>query len=159
MFSRTPAPAKGAPAIQPPTRTPAPAADARRPAAARMPSMLGPDLTYEGAISGEGELHVDGLVRGDIQVARLVVGETARIEGKIRCGHVEVRGRVTGDIEAKSVKLLETAHVEGDITHEQLSIEVGAYFQGRCAQFVRPSAGAAMAEASRANVVELTAGE
>ena len=121
--------------------------------------MLGPDLTSDGSISGEGELHVDGLVRGDIQAARLVVGETARIEGKIRCGHVEVRGRVTGDIEAKAVKLFETAHVEGDITHEQLSIEVGAYFQGRCAQFVRPAAAAAAAaaEASRANVVELGA--
>ena len=158
MFSRTPAPAKGAPTIQAPARTPALAADARRPATARMPSMLGPDLTYEGTISGEGELHIDGLVRGDIQVARLVVGETARVEGKIRCGHVEVRGRVSGDIEAKSVKLYETAHVEGDITHEQLSIEVGAYFQGRCAQFVRP-AGGASAEAARANVVELAAGE
>jgi cytoskeletal protein CcmA (bactofilin family) len=128
-----------------------------------MPSMLGPDLTYEGSISGEGELHVDGLVRGDIQVARLVIGESARVEGKIRCGHVEVRGRVTGDIEAKSVKLFETAHVEGDITHEQLSIEVGAYFQGRCQQFIRPAGGAAAVpgaatpEASRANVVELGA--
>jgi cytoskeletal protein CcmA (bactofilin family) len=150
MFSKTPAPAKGAPPAQAPARTPVPAEPVRR-AAARMPSMLGPDLTYEGSISGEGELHVDGLVRGDIQVARLVIGETARIEGKVRCGQVEVRGRVTGDIEAKSVKLFETAHVEGDITHEQLSIEVGAFFQGRCQQFVRQS--------DRANIVELTPAE
>jgi cytoskeletal protein CcmA (bactofilin family) len=32
------------------------------------------------------------------------------------------------------VKLLSSAYVEGDITHEQLSIDVGAYFQGRCLQ-------------------------
>lgn len=150
MFGKTPASAKKPPPAQAPARAPAQPEPARR-AAARMPSMLGPDLTYEGSVSGEGELHVDGMVRGDIQVARLVVGETARIEGKIRCGQVEVRGRVTGDIEAKSVKLFETAHVEGDITHEQLSIEVGAFFQGRCQQFVRAS------EPARANVVELGA--
>jgi cytoskeletal protein CcmA (bactofilin family) len=146
MFGKAPARVKS------PAGAPAPAEPPRR-LAARMPSMLGPDLTYEGSISGDGELHVDGLVRGDIQVARLVVGEAACIEGKIRCGIVEVRGRVTGDIEAKSVKLFETAHVEGDITHEQLAIEVGAYFQGRCQQFVRP------AQPERDNVVELSAGE
>ena len=36
-----------------------------------------------------------------------------------------------------------TAHLEGDITAEQLSIDVGAYFQGRVTQAQRPAAVAA----------------
>ncbi|WP_457832683.1 bactofilin family protein, partial [Staphylococcus aureus] len=60
--------------------------------------------------------------------------------GTVRGGSVEVRGRVIGNVEGKAIRLLETAHVEGDITHEQLSIDVGAFFQGRCAQFrVQPT--------------------
>ena len=99
---------------------------------------------FEGSISGEGELHIEGAVRGEIHVARLVVGERAQVEGMIRGGAVEVRGRVIGNIEAKSVKLYESAHVDGDIVHEQLSIDVGAFFQGRCQQ-ARPAPAAAPA--------------
>jgi len=101
----------------------------------RAASLLGADLVFEGSIHGDGSLQVDGAIKGDIHVAQLVVGEQAHVEGTIRCGAVEVRGRVIGNIEAQTVKLHETAFVEGDITHGQLSIDVGAYFQGRCQQF------------------------
>ncbi len=110
----------------------------RRPAPARAPSLLGPDLVFQGQISGEGELHVEGVIKGEVSVARLVIGERATVEGSIRGGAVEVRGKVMGNIEAKAVKLYESAHVEGDIVHEQLSIDVGAFFQGRCQQ-ARPA--------------------
>ena len=117
-----------------------PTPGARAPAApARMTSMLGADLVFEGVIHGDGELMIDGALKGDVHITRLVVGEHAHIEGNVRCTAVEVRGRVVGNIEAQSVKLYETAFVEGDITHGQLSIDVGAYFQGRCQQF-RPEA-------------------
>src|SRR5258705_441943 len=100
------------------------AAAARRPAPARAPSLIGPDLIFEGQISGDGEVHVEGTIKGEIRVARLVIGEHATVEGVIRGGAVEVRGRVIGNIEAKAVKLYESAHVDGDIVHEQLSIDV-----------------------------------
>ena len=128
----------------------------RRPA--RVASVLGTDLVFEGTISGEGELHVEGAVRGDIHVARLSVGDKAHIEGTIRGGVIEVRGRVVGNIEAKSIKLYETAYVEGDITHEQLSIDVGAYFQGRCQQFQRgqsPSIPSIAPTGDMAQIIEL----
>jgi cytoskeletal protein CcmA (bactofilin family) len=136
--------------------------DTRRPAA-KPASLLAADLVFEGNITGDGELMIDGAVKGDIHVARLVVGEHAHVEGTIRGGVIEIRGHVHGNIEGKAVRLLESAHVEGDITHEQLSIDVGAFFQGRCAQF-RPAAQAVpqslpsqspMAEPQSVNVVEL----
>jgi cytoskeletal protein CcmA (bactofilin family) len=103
--------------------------------AVRVASILGADLCFEGSISGEGELLVDGHVKGDIHVARLVIGEQAHVEGTVRGGSIEVRGQVTGNVEGKAIHLLSSAHVEGDIVHEQLSIDVGAFFQGRCSQF------------------------
>lgn len=123
-------------------------AGARAPAAQpRMASVLGADLVFEGVVHGEGELMIDGALKGDVHVTRLVVGEHAHIEGNVRCAAVEVRGRVLGNIESQSVKLYETAFVEGDITHGQLSIDVGAYFQGRCQQF-RPEPASAPVAAS-----------
>ena len=118
-----------------------PSADsARRPTANRVASVLGPDLVFDGSITGEGELHVEGEVRGELNVARLTIGEHAQVQGSVRGGVVEIRGKVIGNIEARQVKLYETAHVDGDIVHEQLSIDSGAFFQGRCQQFQRPAA-------------------
>ncbi len=136
-----------------PESRPTSAAPAARPAA-RNASVLGADLVFEGSITGEGELMIDGAVKGDVHVSRLVIGEHAHVEGTIRGGSIEVRGRVIGNIEGKAVRLLESAHVEGDITHEQLSIDVGAFFQGRCAQF-RPAPQPVAAPAPQAQVIEL----
>jgi cytoskeletal protein CcmA (bactofilin family) len=106
----------------------------RGPLPGKAPSMLSSDLTFEGNISGAGDLHIDGTVRGDVKVGRLTVGETGNVEGSVQAEYVEVRGRVVGGVNGKQVKLMSTAYVDGDISHEQLSIDVGAYFQGRCLQ-------------------------
>lgn len=137
----TPTPATAAPA-----RTPEPA----RPAAARSSSLstLSAGVKYEGNISGAGELQVDGSLKGDIRVVRVVIGEGGAVEGTVHADILEVRGRVSGAIVAKQVKLFATSRVEGDITQEQLSIEQGAWFQGRCTQAKRDTPGANMLETS-----------
>ncbi|MBJ7486178.1 polymer-forming cytoskeletal protein, partial [Brevundimonas sp.] len=85
-------------------------------------------------ISGAGDLQVDGAVKGDVRVGRLIVGETGAIEGNVAADYLEVRGRIVGAVTGKQVKLISTAYLDGDITAEQLSIDVGAYFQGRVLQ-------------------------
>ncbi len=98
------------------------------------PSLLGPDLVVEGRLSGAGEVHVDGRVIGEVRLGRLTLGETGFIEGTIEAEHVDIRGRVVGKIQAMNVRIAASAHVEADITHQQLSMEAGAFFQGRCMQ-------------------------
>jgi len=109
-------------------------------AAPPVPSLIGPGLLFEGAITGEGELHVEGAAKGRIEAVRVVVGEGGEVEGVVRAGAVEIRGRFRGEIEAQSVKLYATARVEGDIVHEQLQVEAGAVFEGRSHQAKRLAA-------------------
>ena len=109
-------------------------------------SSFGAGLIIEGNITGAGDLVLEGTVHGDVKVSHLTVGESGNIEGKVEADTVEVRGRVVGSIKGTQVKLQATAYVEGDITHEQLAIDVGAYFQGRCLQ-TRPAPGASAAVA------------
>jgi cytoskeletal protein CcmA (bactofilin family) len=97
-------------------------------------STLSSDLQFEGNVSGAGDLQVDGSVKGDVRVGRLIVGETGAIEGAVSADYLEVRGRIVGAVSGKQVKLISTAYVDGDITAEQLSIDIGAYFQGRVLQ-------------------------
>lgn len=97
-------------------------------------STLSSDLQFDGNISGGGDLQIDGSIKGDVRVGRLIVGETGAVEGNVSADYVEVRGRVVGGISGKQVKLIATAYVDGDITAEQMSIDIGAYFQGRVLQ-------------------------
>ena len=134
MFSKSVKPAPRPlprPAASPPLE---PASARKAPAVA---SMIGRDIVFEGTISGEGELHVDGVIRGDIRVGRLTIGESGYVEGAIAAELVEARGKVVGSITAKQIRLFATAHVDGDITHEQLAMETGASFQGRSLKLQR----------------------
>ena len=159
--SKSPSPAKpdrpsNAPPIPPlpdlpsaglsraPTGAPAPSPVA----SSRGLSTLSSDLQFEGSVSGGGDLQVDGSIKGDVRVGRLIVGETGAIEGNVAADYLEVRGRVVGAVTGKQVKLVSTAYVDGDISAEQLSIDIGAYFQGRVLQS-RREAPAAVAPAPR----------
>ena len=103
----------------------------------KVASLITDDMRIEGNLSGDGELHIDGFVRGDLTVARLTVGESGRIEGAVVAETFDCRGRITGSITAKAVHLYATAHVDGDVTHDQLSVEAGAFIQGRCLKMQR----------------------
>lgn len=115
-----------------PELPPIPAATAKP--APRAYSTLSADLQFVGSISGAGDLQIDGASKGDVRVGRLIVGETGALDGDVAADYVEVRGRVVGNIIGKQVKLVATGYVDGDITAGQLSIDIGAYFQGRVLQ-------------------------
>jgi cytoskeletal protein CcmA (bactofilin family) len=103
----------------------------------KVASLIAEDLIIDGGLSGEVELQVDGVVRGDVRVARLTIGETGSIEGAVQAESVDCRGKVIGSITAAQVRLYGAAHVDGDITHDQLTVETGAYFQGRSLKLPR----------------------
>lgn len=101
-------------------------------------SLVAPDMTLEGNITGGGELQIDGAIKGDVRVERVTIGEGGHVDGGVYAESVEVRGRVNGSITAKQVRLHAACHVDGDITHEQLAMEIGAFFQGRSLRLQRP---------------------
>ncbi|MFZ5668023.1 MAG: bactofilin family protein [Pseudomonadota bacterium] len=140
MFSKqTKHPPKPATNAAPaPAPAPAPAAEGPR-GRPKVASLISDGITIEGGVTGDGELQIDGVVRGDVRVARLTVGDTGHIEGSVFAEATEIRGRVVGSVTAKQVRLYGTAYVDGDITHEQLAMETGAFFQGRSLKFQRQS--------------------
>ena len=136
-----------------PSAAPAPSSEPARQAATRAPkapSIIGADMVIEGDISGGGEIQVDGKIKGDVRIEHVTVGDGGVVEGGIYSEAVEVRGKVVGSITAKQVRLYGACHVDGDITHEQLAMETGAFFQGRSLRLQRPVAGAAASKAEPA---------
>jgi cytoskeletal protein CcmA (bactofilin family) len=94
-------------------------------------SLIAENVSVAGDLASDGDVQLDGALRGDLKVEHLSLGETGQVEGAIEAETVEIRGRVVGTISARVVRLFATAQVEGDITHAQLAIDAGAQFSGR----------------------------
>src|SRR6476661_8316810 len=68
-------------------------------------STIGEDLTINGSVTSQGELHLNGQVQGDVHCVALVLGENAQLEGNVVAEDVMVRGRLIGSVRALKVML------------------------------------------------------
>ncbi|MET0652565.1 MAG: polymer-forming cytoskeletal protein [Hyphomicrobiaceae bacterium] len=95
------------------------------------PSVIGTDLSITGNLESKGEIQIEGEVQGDIHAGRIVVGERARVTGSLLADDIVIRGNVGGSVRGNTVTLQSNSRVEGDLFHRSLSIEQGAFFEGK----------------------------
>ncbi len=97
-------------------------------------ALLGQGSEFEGKLSFEGTVRIDGKFTGEIRTNdTLVIGEGARVQAEIIAGSVMVNGEVQGNIMAKSlIELHQPAKVRGNLQAPTLSIEKGVMFEGTC---------------------------
>ena len=109
------------------------------PSASKMvPSIIGEDLTIRGNVTSKGEVQLDGEIEGEIRCGSLLLGDKGQVMGGVTAEDVVVRGRIIGSIRGLRVTLQAQCHVEGDIFHQGLSIEQGAYFEGKSRHSDKP---------------------
>ena len=96
-------------------------------------SVLGADVAIKGNVEASADLHVDGVVEGDITCTSLVQGESSRVEGTITADAARLSGTVKGTINVRELVILKSARIEGDVHYETLTIEQGASVDGRFA--------------------------
>lgn len=94
------------------------------------PTYVARHTTFEGNLSSDGEIHVDGLVRGSLRARICIIDTNGTVEGETEADQVIVRGRAIGPLRGQHVHLQEGAHVEGDITSETIAVDNGAHLQG-----------------------------
>ena len=104
----------------------------KSPSASKMvPSIIGEDLTIRGNVTSKGEVQLEGEIEGEIRCGSLLLGDKGQVMGGVAAEDVVVRGRIIGSIRGLRVTLQAQCHVEGDIFHQGLTIEQGAYFEGK----------------------------
>jgi cytoskeletal protein CcmA (bactofilin family) len=96
-------------------------------------TLLGKGSEFDGKLSFEGQVRIDGKFSGHIQTKDvLVVGEGARVNAEITAGTVIVNGNVEGTIRASVlVELHPPARVKGIIETPSMVMDKGVIFEGQ----------------------------
>lgn len=107
---------------------------ALREVSADLNAFLGKGCEYDGKLTFEGSVRIDGKFSGEVfSNDILLVGEGAVVKAEIDVGTIIVSGVVEGNISAKKmVELKAPAFVKGTITTPALTIEQGVVFEGNC---------------------------
>lgn len=97
-------------------------------------TLLGKGSEFEGKLTFEGTVRVDGKLSGEIfSDDVLVVGEGAEVHAEVDIGEIIIQGLVVGNIRARrAVEIHAPGKVRGDITTPSLQIDKGVIFEGKC---------------------------
>ena len=104
------------------TAAPSPALIEQARRSPKVASVISEDMSIQGNLVSEGEIHIDGKIIGDVKVARLTLGESGVIEGSVTAEAVEIRGRVVGPVTAKLVRLFASSHIDGEIYEDLMCL-------------------------------------
>jgi cytoskeletal protein CcmA (bactofilin family) len=96
-----------------------------------VPSVISADMHVLGNIISSGLLDIDGQIDGNVKCQTASVRPNGRVRGDIQADVIHIHGIVEGLVKARSVSLYAGAKVQGTIMHESLSIEDGAFVDGK----------------------------
>ena len=92
-------------------------------------TLIGEQISIEGAIRGKGDLVIEGSVKGSIEVEshHLTVGPNGQVESEIHAANVTISGKLVGNVNAKEkVEITKDADFSGEIKARSISVEDGA---------------------------------
>jgi len=97
-------------------------------------TLLGKGSEFEGKLTFEGTVRIDGKLSGEIFTEDvLVIGEGAEVSAEIEAGTIIIEGNVVGNVRAKrSVEIHAPGRVRGNIITPSLFIDKGVIFEGNC---------------------------
>jgi len=97
-------------------------------------NLIGVGTTIEGNITSNGDIRVDGSLKGNVNTkGKVIVGESGRINGEVYCKNFELEGSIEGKVFISELLTLRAkSKLVGDITTNKLAIEPGAVFTGKC---------------------------
>lgn len=91
---------------------------------------------FQGTLNVEGNLRVDGIVHGTVEVrGDLEISQTGLVEGpEVRAHNIIVQGVIKARVIAEGrLTLSRSSRLEGDVTANSLDIEAGAFYVGHIA--------------------------
>ena len=95
-------------------------------------TVFGTTCTLEGTLTSSGNVRIDGTFSGTLAISgNILVGETAKITADINARNISIAGAVRGNVTGNKVQILRTGRVWGDIHANALTMEEGAFIDGK----------------------------
>ena len=96
----------------------------------KIPSIISENSEFKGNIKTDGEIQIDGTVRGNVTAKQIILGETGKIQGNATASFFRICGRLEGNGRAETIEITKTAIVKGHTYKKTISIEHGAKIVG-----------------------------
>ncbi|KXG77187.1 bactofilin family protein [Thermotalea metallivorans] len=97
-------------------------------------TLIGSNSHFEGTLTAEGTIRIDGLFKGDIQSkGNVIIGEEGKVCGNILANNIFNAGTIEGNATASGqLKIAATGKLLGDIQVSSFIVEEKAIFEGKC---------------------------
>ena len=97
-------------------------------------ALLGKGSEFEGKLTFEGQVRIDGKFTGQIFTKdTLVIGDGAKVAAEISAGTVVVNGAVEGNIRASQmIEIHQPGRIKGNLETPSLAMDRGVIFEGSC---------------------------
>ncbi len=96
-------------------------------------SIVSAECYFQGTLSVQGSLRVDGHLAGSVDNARqVIVGEGGKITGDVTGHTVVCGGDIEGNVCAEMLEVLAKASIKGDIRAQKMIVEEGGRIEGMC---------------------------
>ena len=96
-------------------------------------SVVSAECYFQGTLSVQGSLRVDGTLEGSVDNARhVIVGADGKIIGDVSAELVVCGGSIEGNVCAERLEVLGDAAILGDIRSKRMKVEEGGRIEGKC---------------------------
>lgn len=96
-------------------------------------TIVGSDITFIGDLASGGNVRYEGNLKGNVNLqGNIIVGRNALIAGNITAKNVHIIGTVEGIVTCEHLKVLSTGKLTGDVYVDNVTIDEGAIFIGKC---------------------------
>ncbi|WP_428050744.1 bactofilin family protein [Candidatus Avelusimicrobium caledoniensis] len=96
-------------------------------------SVVSAECYFQGTLSVQGSLRVEGTLEGNVDNARhVIVGSEGKIKGDVTAQMVVCGGAIEGNVCAEMLEVLGPASIKGDIRAKKMMVEEGGRITGQC---------------------------
>ena len=93
-------------------------------------TIIGEGIDFSGEVNTEGNIHVDGLMRGTIKAQEVVIGPKGDFDGEITADILIVNGNIRGKFNIKSLQVRKDGVLQGKIKYDVIIVEAGGKILG-----------------------------
>ena len=93
-------------------------------------SIIGEGIDFSGEINTEGNIHIDGIMRGIIKANEVVIGPNGEFDGEINADILIINGTVKGKFTIKNLQVKKNGLLQGRAKYEILVVDIGGKIQG-----------------------------